>query len=66
MRLETWHTSVDKANWKLVRLDDYTDVPGDIVAADEETGECKMHICGEIKTLSFGPNGIRILNRRNS
>jgi hypothetical protein len=47
-----------------VRTDNYTDVAGEIVAADETTGECSVHIGGENKTLSFGPGGIRIVGRR--
>jgi len=38
MKLESWHTAEDKAKWKLVRTDNYTDVPGDIVTADEISG----------------------------
>jgi hypothetical protein len=64
MKLESWHTAEDKAKWKLVRTDNYTDVPGDIVTADEISGECCMNHSGETKTLSFGPGGIRIIGRR--
>jgi len=58
MKLESWHSAEDKQRWKIVRTDDYTDVPGDIVAADEATGECSIQVGGETKTLSFGPRGI--------
>jgi hypothetical protein len=64
MKLETWHSSEDKRRWKIVRLDNYTDVPGEIVTADETSGECSVHVGGETKTLSFGPGGIRIVGRR--
>ncbi len=63
MKLESWHSSEDKSRWKVVRTDNYIDVPGEIVVADEETGECSMHIAGETKTMSFGPRGIRIVSR---
>jgi hypothetical protein len=63
VKLESWHSSVDKSRWKIVRTDNYTDVPGEIVTADETTGECSMHVGGETKTLSFGPGGIRICGR---
>lgn len=63
MKLESFHTSEDKSRWKIVRTDNYTDVPGEILAADEATGECSLSISGETKTLSFGPGGIRIIGR---
>jgi hypothetical protein len=63
MKLESWHSAEDKRRWKIVRTDNYTDVPGEIVAADEATGECSLQISGETKTISFGPGGIRIVGR---
>jgi hypothetical protein len=64
VKLESWHSSEDKHRWKIVRTDNYTDVAGEIVTADETTGECSIHVGGETKTLSFGPGGIRIVGRR--
>jgi hypothetical protein len=64
MKLESWHSSEDKRRWKIVRTDSYTDVAGEIVTADETTGECSVQVGGETKTLSFGPGGIRIVGRR--
>jgi hypothetical protein len=64
MKLESWHSTEDKRRWKLVRTDNYSDVPGDIITADEATGECCLQVGGETKTLSFGPRGIRIVGRR--
>ena len=63
MKLETWHSSDDKRRWKIVRTDSYIDVPGEIVTADEVSGECSMFVGGETKTLRFGPGGIRIVGR---
>jgi hypothetical protein len=63
MKLESWTSAEDKARWKVVRTDNYADVPGDIVTADEATGECSMHVGGETKTFSFGPGGIRLIGR---
>jgi hypothetical protein len=63
LKLESWHSSEDKHRWKIVRTDNYTDVPGEIVTADETTGECSLHVGNETKTLSFGPGGIRICGR---
>ena len=64
MKLESWHSAEDKRRWKIVRTDNYTDVPGEIVTADETTGECCMQVGGETKTMSFGPAGIRLVGRR--
>ncbi len=64
MKLESWHSSEDKRRWKIVRTDSYRDVEGEIITADEVTGECSVHVGDETKTLSFGPGGIRIVGRR--
>ena len=64
MRLESWHSTEDKRCRKIVRTDNYSDVPGEIITADEATGECCIQVGGETKTLSFGPRGIRIVGRR--
>jgi hypothetical protein len=64
MRLESWHSAEDKRRWKIVRTDNYCDVPGDIVTADEATGECCVSVGGQTKTLSFGPGGIRLVRRK--
>jgi len=64
MKLESSHSAKDKRRWKIVRTDDYTDVLGEIISADEDTGECCVHVGSlETKTLSFGPHGIRIIGR---
>ena len=51
--------------WKIVRTDSYIDVvpPGEIIIADEVTGECMIQVNGEQKTMSLGPNGIKIIRR---
>jgi hypothetical protein len=64
MKLESWHSSEDKRRWKIVRTDSYRDVEGEIITADETTGECSVHVGDETKTLSLGPGGIRIVGRR--
>ena len=63
MKIETWWADADKAKWKVVRTDNYTDVPGEILSADENTGECCLRVGPETKTLSFGTGGIRIIKR---
>lgn len=64
MKLETWHSPEDKRRWKIVRTDSYVDVPGEIITADEMSGECCLTVGGETKMLSFGPGGLRIVGRR--
>ena len=51
MKLESWQAAEQKARWKIVRRDDFTDVPGEIVTADEATGECCVAIGGETKIV---------------
>ncbi len=63
MKLESFHDPAEKRRFKIVRLDNYADVPGEIVAADDTTGECVMENGGETKILLF-PGGIRIVGRR--
>ena len=61
MKLESFHSSEDKKRWKIVRTDTYADVPGEIITADEVTGECSMIVAGETKPMNFGPGGMRIV-----
>ena len=63
MKIETWQADDVKAKWKIVRTDTYTDVTGEILSADEATGECCLRVNAETKTLSFGPGGIKIIRR---
>jgi hypothetical protein len=59
-----------KCLWKLVRRDDMNDIPGDIITADEATGECCLRRpdgnggTTTTGTLTFGPYGLRIVPRR--
>lgn len=64
MKLESYHSAEDKKRWKLVRTDDYSDVTGEIITADEDTGECCIQVNGETKVLHFGPGGLKIIGRR--
>jgi hypothetical protein len=65
MKLESTDSAETKQRWKVVRCDDYTDVPGEIIAADEATGECRVQVAGQEtpQDLRF-PGGIRIALRR--
>jgi hypothetical protein len=69
VKLESSDPVADKQRWKLVRTDNYTDVPGEILYANETTGDCCMTQADgkggtENKNLSFGPGGIRIVGRQ--
>jgi hypothetical protein len=64
MKLESYQSAEDKRRWKIVRTDTYTDVPGEIISADELTGEACVSVGGETKSYSFGPFGMRIVGRR--
>ena len=67
MKLEASHSGEEKKRWQVVRTDfagpHGGSVEGEIVTADEDSGECIMNVGGETKTLSFGPRGIRIVSR---
>ncbi len=52
-----------KTRWKLVRRDDFRDIDGQIVHADEQTGECSVSVNGETKNYSLGEGGLRITRR---
>ncbi len=64
MKIESHDSAETKARWKLVRRDDFTDVDGKIISADEASGDACMQIGEEAKTFSFGPGGFRIVTRR--
>ena len=63
MKIEHSHPSEYKDRWRIVRRDSLTTIAGNILSANEETGECELLIDGEKKTFCFGPNGIRIVGR---
>ncbi len=67
-KLEAHLSAEEKHRWKLVRTDNFFDVPGEIVSADEGTGEACMKItaadgASEDKSMSFQPGGFRIVGR---
>jgi hypothetical protein len=67
MKLEAHQPTEEKKQWKIVRTDSYRDVPGEIIIADESTGECDVQrvIDGEATTahLNFGAGGIKLVRR---
>jgi hypothetical protein len=69
MKIDSSEAAELKSRWKIVRTDNYADIPGDIVTADEVTGECVLLLPDGnggtmCKTLAFGPHGIKIISRR--
>ncbi len=70
IKLESWHAVEDKKKYKLVRTDDYTDIPGEIVEADEHAGTCVVSVSpgpgapAENRALNFGPQGFKIVPRK--
>ncbi len=68
MKLESYHSTESKHQWKIVRTDSYEDVDGEIVSADEDTGDCCVEVgsgeAKQTKTLNLGPLGIRVVARR--
>lgn len=70
MKIESSQSREDKAKWKIVRLDSFTDVQGELVSADEDTGEFSVVVPNadrsgtETKTVTLGPGGIRIVGRK--
>ena len=64
MHLREEQSSEEKRRWKIVLTDSLTDLPvSDIIYADDSNGECKVVLGGEVKNLSFGPRGIKIVRR---
>ena len=67
MKLESWHSPEEKQRWKIVRTDSYIDVvpPGEIIIADEVTGEYMIQVNGEQKTMSLGPSAFASEQKRH-
>ena len=64
MKIDPAMAEAERKRWRVVRLDTCEDVPGEILAADEQTGEVKLKIHeGEERSYSFGQQGIRLLPR---
>ncbi len=56
MKIESWTSTEEKRLWKIVRTIDYTDVPGEIVDADDATGECSVSV------PKLDDNGLRVVD----
>ena len=64
MKLYAYQSAEAKHEHRIVRCDDYSDVEGEIVHADEDTGEFTLTVNQENKSFNLGPGGIRILPRK--
>lgn len=63
-RLDPHTPEIERARWKVVRLDSGNDVPGLILLATIGTGKCSMRRPdGYVDELDFGPDAIRIVRR---
>lgn len=72
MKIESFEDVETKRRWKVVRLDLIEDVPGEIISANDETGDCAMQVpvhaadgsmTTQTVTHAFGPCGMRIVWR---
>lgn len=64
MKLDETTPAEERARWKAVRTDSLRDIPGEIVSADEQTGECVIDVHGQKQEWKFGSHGLRIMLRR--
>ncbi len=64
MKLHAYQSAEAKHKYRVVWCYDYSDVDGEIVHADEDTGEFTLTVNQENKSFNFGPGGIRILPRK--
>jgi hypothetical protein len=61
MNIDASLSPSEKARWRLVRMDDFTDVPGQIVTANETTGNCWI-CCGFQFSGAFNRPGGTLLS----
>jgi hypothetical protein len=56
--------SLERKRWRVVRLDSFADIPGQILSADDQTGEVTMRDQGgEETSYSLGRHAIRLVRR---
>ncbi len=54
----------ERKRWRVVRLDSCADLPGEVLAADDQTGEVTMRDHGgEETSYSLGRHAIRLIRR---
>jgi len=64
MKIESGHSAEDRGRWKAIRLDLMTDISGEILTADEQTGALTVNVDGEVKAMNFGPGWFRLVRRQ--
>lgn len=65
MKIEPHESQAYKHRWKIVDTSDYSDVPGEIISADDVTGEATVERGGETVVLpTLGQGSIKIVGRR--
>jgi hypothetical protein len=54
----------ERRHWRIVRLDTYQEIAGEVLSADCDTGLCTVKKSdGEAADHNFGPGGIAIIGR---
>lgn len=61
-RLTAVDPESERCRYKIVRRDTMADVPGLILSANVETGQCQLRSSnGTSQEFNFGPDGLRIV-----
>jgi hypothetical protein len=64
MSIDPTMPEAERKRWRVVRLDSYSDIPGEIMFADELTGEVKMKDYGGFeRSYAFGSGAIKIIRK---
>jgi hypothetical protein len=64
MKIDSDMLEEERQGWRVVRLDSFADIPGQILSADDQTGEVKMkNPRGEERSYSLGQHAIRLIRR---
>ena len=64
MTIDLTMPEAERRRWRVVRLDNYSDIPGEILSADELTGEVTAKdYGGQERFYTLGERGIRVIRR---
>ena len=64
-KLDARRDAAEARHYKLVRLDTFADIAGELVWADEASGSYAVRdAAGAVSEHCLGPNGLRIVPRR--
>jgi hypothetical protein len=70
MKIESTTPDSVKHRYKVVRTDNYKDIPGEIITANDEEGTCVLSVPvgqgapAENKEFNLGPGNFKIVLRR--